>query len=85
MTVVDTAMRGERAKRVKSGVRVPPEMNEPTQMPMAAPRPMGVAGSCANQADTPPKSANALRTDADPSTAMAGTATMDRMVSDLIP
>ena len=39
----------------------------------------------ANQAEMPPKSAKALPTETEPSSAMAGTATSDRMVSDWMP
>ena len=52
---------------------------------MAAASEMGWAGSIANQAEIPPKSWNALAMEAEPSSAMAGTATMDRIVRDLMP
>ena len=54
-------------------------------MPMAAVRVMGWAGSFASQAAMPPKSWNALAIEAEPRMAMAGTAMIDRTVSDLMP
>jgi len=60
-------------------------MNDPTQIPIAAGKDREPAGSIANQAETPPKSWNALAIEADPSSAMAGTAMIERIVRDLMP
>ena len=73
MTVVATALRAERAKRVKFGVAVPPETNEPTTMPIAVSS--GSPVDWAKTASRPPPSRVAASIEYVPSTAMSGTDT----------